>query len=109
MFTKKTPDTIEKKLNLKICNTEVVMKNNHIQDIVKEVIDEIQRDKVPAGGKTTVISNPAPGNPTSNPVPGNPTSNPNEIQINKVTEGKNVVLVVPQYSQLIRETFNILK
>ena len=76
------------------------MKNNHIQDIVKEVIDEIQRDKVPAGGKTTVISN---------PVPGNPTSNPNEIQINKVTEGKNVVLVVPQYSQLIRETFNILK
>ena len=109
LFTKKTPDTIEKKLNLKICNTEVVMKNNHIQDIVKEVIDEIQRDKVPAGGKTTVISNPAPGNPTSNPVPGNPTSNPNEIQINKVTEGKNVVLVVPQYSQLIRETFNILK
>ena len=100
LFVKKTPDTIDKKLNLKICNTEIVMKNNHIQDIIKEVIDEIQRDKVTPGGKTTL---------PSNPVPGNPVSNPNEVQINKVTNGKNVVLVVPQYSQLIRETFNILK
>ena len=100
LFVKKTPDTIDKKLNLKICNTEIVMKNNHIQDIINEVIDEIQRDKVTPGGKTTL---------PSNPVPGNPVSNPNEVQINKVTNGKNVVLVVPQYSQLIRETFNILK
>ena len=100
LFVKKTPDTIDKKLNLKICNTEIVMKNNHIQDIIKEVIDEIQSDKVTPGGKTTL---------PSNPVPGNPVSNPNEVQINKVTNGKNVVLVVPQYSQLIRETFNILK
>ena len=100
LFVKKTPDTIDKKLNLKICNTEIVMKNNHIQDIIKEVIDEIQRDKVAPGGKTTL---------PSNPVPGNPVQNPNEVQINKVTNGKNVVLVVPQYSQLIRETFNILK
>lgn len=100
LFVKKTSDTIDKKLNLKICNTEIVMKNNHIQDIINEVIDEIQRDKVTPGGKTTL---------PSNPVPGNPVSNPNEVQINKVTNGKNVVLVVPQYSQLIRETFNILK
>lgn len=100
LFVKKTPDTIDKKLNLKICNTEIVMKNNHIQDIINEVIDEIQMDKVTPGGKTTL---------PSNPVPGNPVSNPNEVQINKVTNGKNVVLVVPQYSQLIRETFNILK
>lgn len=100
LFVKKTPDTIDKKLNLKICNTEIVMKNNHIQDIIKEVIDEIQRDKVAPGGKTTL---------PSNPVTGNPVQNPNEVQINKVTNGKNVVLVVPQYSQLIRETFNILK
>ena len=100
LFVKKTPDTIDKKLNLKICNTEIVMKNNHIQDIINEVIDEMQMDKVTPGGKTTL---------PSNPVPGNPVSNPNEVQINKVTNGKNVVLVVPQYSQLIRETFNILK
>lgn len=100
MFTKKKPDTVDKKLNLKICNTESVMKNIHIQDIVKEVMDEIQRDKAPSGGKTVL---------SSNPVSGNPTANSNEVQINKIADGKNVVLVVPQYSQLIRDTFNILK
>ena len=102
IFTKKPGTNTQSKLGLKICNTEDFIKKNHIQEIIKEVIDEIQQEKATTGTGPSTSGTNRPSVPIK-PVPSD------ETQISKVTADKNAVLVIPEYSELIKSTFNILK